>query len=190
MNKTYIGFVGADGEANVVVVPDQEPGALDRRPHRLRHVVHHSPTGLRWGYGGSGPADLALSILADHFGERPDRVQEYLRGKSRLLSLAVRWHQQFKWDFIAVLPYHRDFPWTLTTAQIEQWYGDVTEKNNAAFEPVCVNCGRGELPGNPVLGRHGTMGAPSDAASQATKEAGGPRHQFGCVEPEPKEAGR
>src|SRR5512135_81505 len=31
----------------------------------LRHLVKHSPTGFSWGYGGSGPADLALSILRD-----------------------------------------------------------------------------------------------------------------------------
>ena len=29
----------------------------------LRHVVRHSPTGIEWGYGGSGPRDLALSVL-------------------------------------------------------------------------------------------------------------------------------
>ena len=27
------------------------------------HAVRHSPTGVEWGYGGSGPADLALSVL-------------------------------------------------------------------------------------------------------------------------------
>ena len=27
------------------------------------HVVRHSPSGIEWGYGGSGPADLALSVL-------------------------------------------------------------------------------------------------------------------------------
>ena len=27
------------------------------------HVARHSPTGIEWGYGGSGPADLALSVL-------------------------------------------------------------------------------------------------------------------------------
>ncbi len=27
------------------------------------HVARHSPTGIEWGYGGSGPADLARSIL-------------------------------------------------------------------------------------------------------------------------------
>ena len=29
----------------------------------LSHVVRHSPTGIEWGYGGSGPSDLALSVL-------------------------------------------------------------------------------------------------------------------------------
>ena len=43
--------------------------------HRLRHVVHHSPTGLEWGYGGSGPADTALSILADYFEESPTHAE-------------------------------------------------------------------------------------------------------------------
>jgi hypothetical protein len=31
-------------------------------------VVNHSPTGFAWGYAGSGPAQLALAILADYFG--------------------------------------------------------------------------------------------------------------------------
>jgi hypothetical protein len=26
-------------------------------------VTYHSPSGFAWGYGGSGPADLALTIL-------------------------------------------------------------------------------------------------------------------------------
>ena len=30
----------------------------------LPHVGGHSPTGFRWGYGGSGPADLAASLVA------------------------------------------------------------------------------------------------------------------------------
>lgn len=34
----------------------------------LRHVVKHSPTGVGWGYGGSGAADLALSLLVDALG--------------------------------------------------------------------------------------------------------------------------
>lgn len=36
----------------------------------LRHYVRHSPTGFCWGYGGSGPADLARCLLIDCLGER------------------------------------------------------------------------------------------------------------------------
>lgn len=36
----------------------------------LRHVRRHSPGGFEWGYGGSGPADLARSLLIDVLGER------------------------------------------------------------------------------------------------------------------------
>ncbi len=35
----------------------------------LRHVARHSPTGMSWGYTGSGAADLALSLLVDALGE-------------------------------------------------------------------------------------------------------------------------
>lgn len=35
----------------------------------LRHIPRHSPTGMSWSYAGSGPADLALSLLADALGE-------------------------------------------------------------------------------------------------------------------------
>jgi len=31
-------------------------------------VRNHSPDGFEWGYGGSGPAQLALAILCQHFG--------------------------------------------------------------------------------------------------------------------------
>ena len=35
----------------------------------LRHVPKHSPAGFNWGYGGSGPADLARSLLIDALGD-------------------------------------------------------------------------------------------------------------------------
>jgi hypothetical protein len=35
----------------------------------LAHIVRHSPTGMTWGYGGSGPADLARSLLIDALGD-------------------------------------------------------------------------------------------------------------------------
>jgi hypothetical protein len=51
-------------------------------------VVRHSPTGFEWGYGGSGPADLALNILI-MFASKP---------------LAEKLYQAFKWDMIADIP--------------------------------------------------------------------------------------
>lgn len=68
-----------------------------RRVYHLKQIVHHSPTGMQSGYGGSGPADLALTILADHFEESPALVKRNLessRGKKR--SQAVEFYQPFK----------------------------------------------------------------------------------------------
>ncbi len=64
--RVYVGVRTGDGPGDTAVYVEQ--GGC-RWP--LRHVVHHSPSGLSWGYGGSGPADTALSILADALGERP-----------------------------------------------------------------------------------------------------------------------
>ena len=63
---------------------------------------NHSPTGFEWGYGGSGPAQLALAILADHFGSDEP-------------ALAI--YQSFKRAVIATFPYSG---WTMTSADIDQ----------------------------------------------------------------------
>jgi hypothetical protein len=60
-------------------------------------LFNHSPTGFEWGYAGSGPAQLALAILAD-----------VLRDDDR----AVRLHQRFKFKVIAMLDRHK--PWEIT----------------------------------------------------------------------------
>ena len=39
--------------------------------------VWHSPTGFEWGYGGSGPADLALNILLKATGDRDFSAQHH-----------------------------------------------------------------------------------------------------------------
>lgn len=70
----------------------------------LRHEEKHSPTGLEWGYGGSGPADTALSILTHHFGNR---------------AKAERHYQQFKQTVVARLD---RLGWILTSEMIDEWY--------------------------------------------------------------------
>lgn len=64
------------------------------RRRRVRHVAVHSPTGLETGYGGSGPADLALSLLADLF-ETPTAARAYARPKG-LTAEVWCLHQMFK----------------------------------------------------------------------------------------------
>jgi len=90
--RTYVGL--RDYHLTVVTVNDQP---LDPR----FDLWEHSPTGFEWGYGGSGPAQLALALLADHLGD-DDR--------------AVALHQEFKWAVIAKLSQPT---WTLTSDQIE-----------------------------------------------------------------------
>ncbi|MCK4554525.1 hypothetical protein KAU19_06245, partial [Candidatus Parcubacteria bacterium] len=34
-------------------------------PKKSQLVINHSPDGFAWGYGGSGPAQLALAILIE-----------------------------------------------------------------------------------------------------------------------------
>jgi hypothetical protein len=108
VSRTYIGirtFRGQDGTVASVLVEQ----AGTRTP--LRHVPVHSPTGLEWGYGGSGPADTALAILLDATGEADLLPRSAFRfplskraraalEKTRSYSL----YQRFKWEVVARLP--------------------------------------------------------------------------------------
>lgn len=64
---------------------------------------NHSPDGFSWGYGGSGPAQLALAILLRL--TTPQKAQNL--------------YQQFKFDVIATLPQDEDFK--LTIVFIKDW---------------------------------------------------------------------
>lgn len=78
-------------------------------------VVNHSPTGFAWGYGGSGPSQLALAIMVHEFG--------------RDLSKHPQHYQDFKWAFVARFP----DTFTLTSTEILSWVSryDPTEGDNA-----------------------------------------------------------
>ncbi len=104
------------GEASVVVenVVDGEPSDC----RLLTHVPYHSPDGFEWGYAGSGPADLALAILADYFEEPPEFVLAALRSMWTPRSKAAALHQSFKQQFVATE--HRD-EWQLPGDEIEAW---------------------------------------------------------------------
>lgn len=95
--NSYEGRRDPDGAAIVRV---RRPGK-PLRPLRPRlDLAKHSPTGFEWGYGGSGPAQLALAILADVLGDD---------------EKAARYHQWFKFMVIAKLPHDR---WLLTVDDV------------------------------------------------------------------------
>ena len=62
----------------------------------------HSPSGFEWGYGGSGPAQLALALLADYFGDDDAALEIY---------------QRFKCAVVTGLPLQH---WTLSSQEIDQ----------------------------------------------------------------------
>lgn len=94
--KTYRGT-----PTGTVIVLDS-PNATWRTLLPRFDLRNHSPTGFAWGYGGSGPAQLALAILADLHGD----------------TVALRFYQTFKDRVIAALP--QDQPFTLTADAIEE----------------------------------------------------------------------
>ena len=63
----------------------------------------HSPSGFCWGYHGSGPADLALAILANHFGENVEMIRRYFFRSlpDHTEPKAWKYHQSFKAATIA-----------------------------------------------------------------------------------------
>lgn len=92
----------------VVTVFDENglPSALDPR----LDIFNHSPCGFEFGYSGSGPAQLALAILADHFTYCPvDMLRVPLddsgpwRSQSHGDRAALGIHQAFKARAIAPL---------------------------------------------------------------------------------------
>ena len=63
MSKKYL--IERNQTTAEVTVIVREDGKEDKP---LRHYERHSPTGFNYGYGGSGPAELARCILIDWFG--------------------------------------------------------------------------------------------------------------------------
>lgn len=91
-----------DAETGAPVIEHELPPRLDLR--------NHSPDGFAWGYGGSGPAQLALAILC-WFGDEAEALVAY---------------QDFKAQVIA--PLHGDTGHQITGEQIHDWLQDWRER--------------------------------------------------------------
>lgn len=123
IDETYVGVVLAAG----CVVRDRRGLAL--RPRLDLH--NHSPSGFAWGYGGSGPAQLALAVMADSLGDD---------------DLALCLYQDFKTHAVSRLPsgqswrmHHR-----LAVTFAEVWAEAREDRTGAAWrrwQTRCVNNG-------------------------------------------------
>lgn len=82
-------------------------------------LVDHSPTGFNWSYGGSGPAQLALAVLADYLGD----------------GAALELYQTFKWQVIAGL---KADEWTFDAPFIEGWLDHCAATSGWAFDTFFV----------------------------------------------------
>ena len=69
----------------VLVTVQDDKWTYQITPEQSQEITNHSPTGFEFGYGGSGPAQLALAILMDFTGRVPH----------------PSFYHAFKWQFIA-----------------------------------------------------------------------------------------
>ncbi len=104
ISRTETRYVGARTRQGCQVVKqtDDEETPLDPR----LDLWDHSPSGFEWNYGGSGPAQTALAILAD--ATHDDR-------------LAVLLHQDFKREFVA--RFDRE-GFELNASAVEEWVAE------------------------------------------------------------------
>ncbi|MFW6015270.1 MAG: DUF6166 domain-containing protein [bacterium] len=77
----------------------------------LEHRERHSPTGFQFGYNGSGPSDLARSILIDFF----IRKDDVTIGEASLKAEDL--YQKFKFDIIS----KQNKTLKVTNEEIEEW---------------------------------------------------------------------
>jgi hypothetical protein len=94
-------FKGLRLPEGCTVTMEEADGVQRPLPMRL-DVRNHSPAGFEWGYGGSGPAQLALALLL--------QVTEP--------HLAETTYQDFKWK---VVSRWNGPAWLITRGQIRQW---------------------------------------------------------------------
>lgn len=93
---------GQSGGACLVMIDD----TVLPMPELARSEARHSPDGYQWGYGGSGPAELARAILVALY--PGDAVVRH-----------PVCYQAFKSDVIARI---REDGFTLTSDEVGAWY--------------------------------------------------------------------
>lgn len=90
-------------DRKVVVV--EGGNSMDLSPEPSQEIINHSFDGFNWGYGGSGPAQLALGLLLDVTGDS---------------EIASRYYQLFKLDAVSQFSEN----WEISEVAIRRWLLD------------------------------------------------------------------
>jgi len=85
---TYSGHRHSGGAGGQLVT--REGDILSPIPSQ--RLVNHSPDGFNWGYGGSGPAQLALALLLDATRDEETAREYYQEFKDEFVA---RWEDSF-----------------------------------------------------------------------------------------------
>lgn len=108
-----------------------------------RTVIQGSPDGHEWGYGGSGPHDLALDIL--NWFRPPQNKSDHVEcNEGHCSKIAWRLKHLFCVEFIATMPKvggeiaaETIEKWIIAAESLENWAGDNfeyrSEENNESF---------------------------------------------------------
>lgn len=105
------------------------PVQIDGKPlFKFQNEMNHSPDGFSWGYGGSGPAQLAYAILR----VTTRRMFENQDAKSRFWATFL--HQKFKWEIVAKLPSAKE--WVMSMAYVAEWIGNNNIEVNKEWEDL------------------------------------------------------
>lgn len=106
--RRYVGKRTSDAGPSPVWVEEQTDEGEWKKTKDLpprTDLRNHSPSGFAWGYGGSGPAQLALAILAYEYDD----------------DVAVEHAQTLKWELVANLTTDT---WQVYAEQIPAWLPD------------------------------------------------------------------
>jgi hypothetical protein len=105
-------YAGVRLDAGAVITVSDDGKAI----RLLEHIVKHSPTGMGWGYLGSGPSDLALSILTDYYRNLEVPAPA---------AMAERYYKRFEQRVVAWLAYPG---WRLSAAEIANLIAQIAEE--------------------------------------------------------------
>lgn len=88
-----------------------DPGKADGIEVSIPQKIRYHSLDFEWGYGGSGPADLALNILYCFFD----------------FNKAWKLHQMFKWTFIDIIPWEGGI---IENEKIKVWIKEKLEEED------------------------------------------------------------